>query len=265
MTISSLDQFIAAASQRLSLLKTASRTSVAAIPFSVFDLAGNPGAGTLAGTSTTAGVVPTDATAGSPVINAFGGGATGYIGGVTFGNTVASRLRLFDLLWKGGAYAFNAAVTLSGQPSYASRVLGGTDFTNTEIWLEAVTAFTGNQSIQVTYTNQDGVTGRTTGTIATGVAPIVGRMLQLPLQAGDTGVQKIESVTSTVSTAGTFNVLVMRRLWEGRCRLANDGDTHDLLKTGMPQIFADSALFLQVVADGTATGIPEIQLEVVNG
>jgi hypothetical protein len=90
-------------------------------------------------------------------------------------------------------------------------------------------------------------------------------MLQLPLQAGDTGVQKIESVTSTVSTAGTFNVLVMRRLWEGRCRLANDGDTHDFLKTGMPQIFVDSALFLQVVADGTSTGIPEVQIEIVNG
>lgn len=265
MTISTLDQYIAAASQRVGLIKTASRTSVAAIPFSVFDLAGNPGAGTLAGTSTTAGVVPTDATTGCPTINAFGGGATGYIGNVTFGNTVASRMRLFDLLWKGGAYAFNAAVALSAQPSYAGRVLGGTDFTNTEIWLECVTAFTGNQSIAVTYTNQDGVTGRTTGTIATGVAPTVGRMLQLPLQAGDTGVQKIESVTSTVATVGTFNVLVMRRLWEGRCRLANDGDTHDFLKTGMPQIFADSALFLQVIADSTATGIQEVQLEIVNG
>lgn len=265
MTIISLDQYIAAASQRVGLIKTASRTSVAAIPFSVFDLAGNPGAGTLAGTSTTAGVVPTDATAGFPTINAFGGGAVGYIGGVTFGSTVASRLRLFDLLWKGGAYAFNAAVALSAQPSYAGRVLGGTDFTNTEIWVETVTAFTGNLSIAVTYTNQAGVTGRTTGTIATGVALTVGRMLQLPLQAGDTGVQKIESVTSTVATAGTFNVLVMRRLWEGRCRLANDGDTHDFLKTGMPQIFADSALFLQVIADSTATGIPEIQFELVNG
>lgn len=265
MPIISLDQYIAAESQPVGLLKTASRASVAAIPFSVFDLAGNPGAGTLAGTSTTAGVVPTDATAGHPTINAFGVGALGYIGNVTFGNTVASRMRLFDLLWKGGAYAFNAAVALSAQPSYAGRVLGGTDFTNTEIWLETVTAFTGNQSIAVTYTNQDGVTGRTTGTIATGVAPTVGRMLRLPLQAGDTGVQKIESVTSTVATVGTFNVLVMRRLWEGRCRLANDGDTHDFLKTGMPQIFADSALFLQVIADGTATGIPELQFELVNG
>jgi hypothetical protein len=172
---------------------------------------------------------------------------------------------LFDLLWKGGTYSFNSAVTLTAQPSYSSRVIDGTDFTNTELWLETVSAFTGSQSIAVTYTNQSGVTGRTTGTIATGIAPTVGRMLQLPLQAGDTGIQKIESVTGTVSTVGTFNVLVMRRLWSGRVRAANDGDTHDFLKTGMPQIFDNSALFLAVSTDATLTGVPEIQLEIVNG
>jgi hypothetical protein len=144
-------------------------------------------------------------------------------------------------------------------------VLGGTDFTNTEIWIEAVTAFTGNQSIAITYTNQAGTTGRTTGTIATGVAPIVGRMLQLPLAAGDTGVQKIESVVSTVSTAGTFNVLVLRRLWAGRVIVANWGDTHDFLKTGMPIVFADSALMPIVQPDSTATGLFELVAEVING
>ena len=41
MTISTLDQYIAAASQRVGLIKTALRASVATIPFSVFDLAGN--------------------------------------------------------------------------------------------------------------------------------------------------------------------------------------------------------------------------------
>lgn len=265
MAIQSLDQMIAAASQRPTICKTASRTSVAAIPFSVFDLAGNPGAGALAVGNTANGIVPTDALAGYPVIQAFGGGATGYLAGVQFGSSVACRFTLFDCLFSAGAFAFNAAVALTAQPSYAGRVLGGTDFTNTEIWIEAVTAFTGSQSIAVTYTNQDGVAGRTTGTIATAVAPTVGRMLQLPLQAGDTGVQKIESVTSTVSTAGTFNVHVMRRLWSGRVRIANDGDAHDFLKTGMPQIFADSALRLVVTSDTTATGIPELQLEIVNG
>ena len=265
MAITTLDQYIAAASQRVQILKTGSVTAIALMNTQVLQAAGNPGAGTLAGANTANGLVPTDADAGFPVINAFGGGATGYIGNITFGSTVASRITLFDCLFKAGAYAFNANTTLASQPSYSGRVIGGTDFTNTEIWIEAVTAFTGNQSIAVTYTNESGTAARTTGTIATGVAPIVGRMLQLPLQAGDTGVQKIESVVSTVSSAGTFNVLVLRRLWSGRVPVANAGDTHDFLKTGMPQIFDNSALMAIVQPDSTATGIFELVAEVING
>ncbi len=264
MALTSWDGFIAAAKQPISMMKTASRTSIAAAWFSVFDLAGNPGAGTLAGTSTAAGVVPTDATAGCPVINAFGGSATGYLAQVDFGSSVAARLKLFDMLFKAGAYAFNANTTLAAQPSYSSRVSGGTDFSDTMIWIECVTAFTGNMSVAVTYTNQAGTTGRTTGTVALGTAPTLGRMVQLPLQAGDTGVQKIESVVATVATAGTFNVLVLRPLWSGRAKIANDGDVHDLAKTGMPVVYADSALIMVVAADSTATGIPEIELVVAN-
>lgn len=265
MAITTLDQYIAAASQRVGIIKTASVTAVALMNTQVLQAAGNPGAGVLAGTNTANGVVPDDTTTGFPSINAFAGGTTGYISNVAFGSTVPCRITLYDCLFKAGAYAFNANTTLASQPSYSARVLGGTDFTNTEIWIEAVTAFTGNQSIAVTYTNQAGTTARTTGTIATGVAPIVGRMLQLPLAAGDTGVQKIESVVSTVSTVGTFNVLVLRRLWSGRVIVANSGDTHDFLKTGMPVIFATSALMPIVQPDSTATGLFELVAEVING
>lgn len=265
MAITSLDQLIAAASQRVSLIKTASMTTVAAIPFSPFAQAGNPGAGTLAGTSTSTGVVPTDATAGFPVINAFGVGNKGYINKVEFGSSVACRITLFDLLWKGGAYAFNANTTGQTPASFASRVLGGTDYTNTELWMEQVTAATGIQSVAVTYINQDGVAGHTTGTVSQGTAGIVGRMTPLPLQAGDTGVQGVTGVVGSVATVGTFNILVMRRLWSGRVRVANDGDIHDMLKTGMPEIFADTALYPVITSDGTASGIPEIVIEVVNG
>lgn len=265
MAITTLDQYLAAPSQRVGIIKTASVTSVALMNTQVLQAAGNPGAGVLAGANTANGVVPTDAVAGFPGINAFAGGATGYISNITFGSTVPCRITLFDCLFKAGAYSFNAAVTLASQPSYSSRVIGGTDYTNTEIWIEAVTAHTGNQSIAVTYTNQSGTTGKTTGTIATGVAPIVGRMLQLPLAAGDTGVQKIESVTSTVSTVGTFNVLVLRRLWSGRVMAANFGDVHDFLKTGMPIIFDNSAIMPIVQPDSTATGIFEVVAEIISG
>lgn len=263
MAIASFDQAIAAAKQYLSVAKTAVRPSIAASWFSVFDLAGNPGAGVLAGTSTAAGVVPTDATAGCPTINAFGASALGYLWQLEYGCSVACRLKLFDMVFKAGAYAFNAAQALTGQPSYASRMPGGS-YSDTQIWIEAVTAFTGNLTVTITYTNQSGVTGRT-ATLATGTALTVGRLMQVPLQAGDTGVQEITNVAGTVATAGTFNVLVLRPLWSGRCRTANDGDVHDFTKTGMPQVFADSALFLAVAADSTSTGIPEIELVIANG
>ncbi len=264
MAITSLDGLIAAPSQRLTYLKTASKTTVAAIPFSVFDLAGNPAAGVAAIGNTTTGVVPTDTVAGYPTIQSFVGGNIGYLVNVQFGSSVACRMTIFDCLFSAGAFAFTAQTnTLSGQPSYASRVLGGTDFTNTEIWVEAATAFTGTLSLNIGYLNQDGV-AKTTGVVVTNLG-IQGRMFLMPLAAGDTGVQRIDTITPSVATAGTFNVHVMRRLWQGRVRINNDGDVHDFTKTGMPQIFDTSALRFVIATDGTSTGVPEFQLEISNG
>jgi hypothetical protein len=265
MAISTLDGYIAAPKQRVTFVKTASRTSVATFPFSVFDLAGNPGAGALAIGNTANGVVPTDATAGYPLINAFGASALGYVSKVEFASTVAGWVDVYDRLFAAGAYAFNALTILSSQPSYSSRVPGGTDFTGLQIWVEQVTGATGNQAVSVGYTNQSGVAGRTTGAVGIGSAPTIGRCWQLPLQAGDSGVQSIESVTGSVATAGTFNVMVLRPLWSGRVQIANGGDVHELLRTGMVRVFTDSALYVQIAADSTSTGVPEVMIEIANG
>jgi hypothetical protein len=273
VAITTFDGFIASAKQYLSIAKTVARTTVSTGWFTMFDLAGNPGSGTLAGTSTTAGVVPTDATAGCPTIDAFGGSATGYLAQVDFGNTVASRMKIFDMVFKAGAYGFaGGTTTLSAQPSYVSR-MPGSSYGDTQIWIEVSTAFvTGtNWQVQVTYTNQAATAGRSTViTPALAAAALtLGRMYQLPLQAGDTGVQKIESVIvtngATAMTAGAFNVLVVRPLWSGRCKIANDGDTHDLAKTGMPVLFSDSALILAVASDSTSSGGPELEMVIANG
>jgi hypothetical protein len=263
MAFTSRNDIVAAPKQRVLIAKTASRTSVANIPFSVFDLAGNPGAGTLAGSNTASGVVPTDLTTGYPPINAFSGANKGALTRLLIQNSVAGWVNIYDRLFLAGAYAFNANTSLASQPSYASRVPGG-DYRGTEIWIEAVTAFTGNLSIAVTYTNQDGVTSRTTGTIATGTAPIVGRCIRLNLQAGDTGVQRIDSVVATVSTVGTFNVMVLRPLGAVRVNAANMGEVQDWGKTGMPEVFADTALYMLVTADSTATGLPYVEVDIAN-
>jgi hypothetical protein len=264
MPILSEDNYIAAPKQEVQFTKTAARTTVATGWFSILDLAGQPGAGTLAVGNTANGLVPTDATAGYPVLNAFGGGAKGYVSIVEYSSSVASRLRLYDRLFNAGAFAFNANVALTAQPSYAARVPNA-DYKGTQIWIEVVTAFTGNLSVAVTYTNQDGTAGRTTGTFATGAALTLGRMMQLPLQAGDNGVQKIESVVATVATVGTFNVIVLRPLWTGRVRSANDSDVHGLDKTGLIEVFDTSALQVMCAADSNSSGIMDLQIEVSNG
>lgn len=278
MSITTLDGYIAAPKQKIPMIKNASRTSVALVDFSVFDLAGNPGAGTLAGTSTANGVVPTDATAGCPLINAFGGGATGYISGAEIASNVLSRIKVWDLLFKAGAYAFTGATTnLSSQPAISGRCPdypgSGTVFGNgNEIWIEVSTAFvTGNSwQVQVTYTNSAGTAGRTSIISAAQAAAglTAGKMFQLALQAGDSGVQKIESVIvtngGTAMTAGAFNVLILRPLFSTRIGIANGSVKLNAIDIGMPVIYETSALIVTVMADSTATGFPDILLEIAN-
>lgn len=265
MAISTLDGLIASTKQRVRWGKTATRTSVANAWFSTFDIAGQPGAGTLAGTSTTAGVVPTDVTAGYPLITAFGAGNTGYLGALSMANTVACRIAVFDRLFLAGAYAFNSNTALTAQPSYAGR-LPNTDYSGLELWVEQVTAATGNQAVTVTYTNEGGTGTRSTGAVGIGAAPTVGRCWNLPLQSGDSGVQKIDNVQGTVATVGTFNVMVLRRLAEGRIIIANGIDRQSVIDVGaLLQVFADSAFYVLVAADSTSTGLPEVNFQVVNG
>lgn len=265
MAIATIDQLIAASKQTVGFSKTGARTTIAAQPFSMWEVAGNPGGGTLAGTSTTTGVVPTDATAGSPIINFSTG--TGYIAGVKFNNSVACMIAIYDLLWKGGAYAFNASTTGQTPTSFLSRIPGGTAADTagcTEIWVEQVTAATGNQAVNVTYNDETGASG-STGAVGIGGAPTVGRMWQLPLASGDNGVSGVTGVAGTVATVGTFNVLVMRPLWRGRVSVANDGGVHGFDATGMPVIFPDTCLFMMIQSDTTSAGAPYISLDIANG
>jgi hypothetical protein len=223
--------------------------------------------------------VPTDADGFLPDygsrIDDFAAGAKGYLTrfwyvnqGAVSANNVAI---LYDMVFKAGAYAFNANTTLTSQPSYSARMPGGTDYTNTEIWIEAVTAFTGNLSIAVTYTNESGVAGRTTGTVATGIAPTVRRAIHLPLQSGDTGVQKIDSVVATVSTAGTFNVVVLRRLamaaqyTASHAPMVSNLTGGDVVMAGMPEVFQTSCLTIMELCPSTASGHPYFLAEIASG
>jgi hypothetical protein len=75
----------------------------------------------------------------------------------------------------------------------------------------------------------------------------------------------ITRVRGLTATVGTFNVMILRPLWFGRCVTANFGDTHDLLKTGFPKIYEGSALYVLLYADSTAVGLPDICMQIAMG
>ena len=72
------------------------------------------------------------------------------------------------------------------------------------------------------------------------------------------------ATSNGTGTAGTANIMVLRRLWTGCVPVASGGDVHDLLRTGLPQVYADSALYILVAPDSTSSGIPDLSLEIAN-
>jgi len=264
MSISSVDGLVAAVSQLIQWNKNTTRTTTGNAWFSMIDVDGNPGAGTISGLAQTNGALVTDSTGGHPPINAFGGGATGYLSAVEFGSTRACRFMLVDVLARYGSFNYNANSSGLTGVDVSGRIVGSS-YAGTQIWYENATAITTNQSLAVTYVKEDGTTGRSTGTVAFGTAPTKGRLIQMPLAAGDLGVQKITGVTSTGATAGTFNVLHVRPLWTGRVVVGNAGDAHPWDRIGFPQVFDTSALEVFINPDSTDTGIPELMFNIVNG
>lgn len=262
MSITLLDGYIGATKYRLTWMKTGTRTLIAAMPYTVFDIAGSPGAGVLNVGNTANGLVPTDAVAGYPIIPTFAG-QTGYLARVEFGSSVPCCFDLYDRLFVAGAYAYNANITLASQPSFAARLPNAGIYTGLQLWIEAVTAFTGVLGVRIYYQDQDNNAGDT-GVVVTLALPI-GRCYQIPLAAGDNGIQRINQVVGSTATVGTFNVMILRPLWFGRVITANGGDVHDILRTGFPKIYEDSALYTLLYADSTAVGLPDITLQVAVG
>lgn len=268
MAITTMDGLVAAlaGAQRL-ILQKASVTAVAGFYYSLWSATGNPGAGTLTIGNTTTGLVPTDATAGSPVIAAFTGANTGYLGTFDASLAQAGVLSVYDRLFHVGSIAANAAATttLSTQPSYAARV-PGSNWACCELWLE-INVVIPATAVAVTVSYQDGDNVTRTATLDTSLtgAPTM-RMLPFRL-ANATGIQRVNSITvATPAASGSFNVMVQRNLVDHTVVNANIGrPKKNPFDTGLPIIFADSCLAMMVLATTTSTGVLFAEGAVING
>lgn len=99
-----------------------------------------------------------------------------------------------------------------------------TDGVGVQIMAVSVAQRTGGATFQITYTNQDGVSGRVTpvitqnnslangGIVTATSSNTITAMLYCPLQAGDTGVRSIQSVQMLTNDSGLFTLVLVKPL-----------------------------------------------------
>lgn len=265
--ITTMDELAAAlASGQRMILQKASITAVANYYYTLWAAAGNPGAGSLAVGNTTAGVIPTDATAGSPVVNAFTGSNTGYLLTFDASSSTAGVLSIYDRVYHAGTYTASAlaTTTLSGQPALTR--VPGNNYSQLELWLEVVAA-NGATSTTVTVSYQDGDNVTQTATLDSNLSSIpANRMLPFRL-ANSKGIQKINSVTVGGATGTvTFNLVIQRNIIDHTVVSANIGrPKKGPFETGMPIIYADSCLAMMWLASTTSTGVMYAEGVIGNG
>lgn len=275
MAIVSGDGYISSSKQIVPWVKTASVTTTAAARFTTRGAAGNPGAGTLAFGSAVPGQVLTDATAsaGFPTINAFGGGATGYLTRVQWNNSVVGRVELWDMLYSvnvpTGASGFGTlqTLTVTAPASYLTRCPDGAG-NGLRIFVEVTTTMSATATtVTCTYTNQAGTAAKTTASSGSLSGITAGRWVELALAAGDSGVQKLETIVigGATNAAGVANVIIARPLWANTTRVANSGTSDGIDVVGMPILYDTSALCVTTIADSTASGLVDMNIEIANG
>jgi hypothetical protein len=120
----------------------------------------------------------------------------------------------------------------------------------------SVASRSGGASFSVSYTNQAGVSGRTTavviensalanGTIVTSATAASGAAGPfIPLQAGDSGVRRIDSITMSGSDVGLFSLVLVQPLAQTQIRGIDAPVEVDYLldRALMPRIYDDAFL-----------------------
>lgn len=185
------------------------------------------------------------------------GASSAYLAKMSATFATTGTINIYDVVW--ACSGFNSttltAQTVTGFSGLPTRATGGVGL---EIWAvgNTITGATAS-NITVSYTNQAATAGRTTVSTAAIASWPVGRMLPLPLQAGDSGVQSIQSITFSASTgtAGDVGLMILERIATISAPIVNVANVLDFTQLGLPEITDSACLMFVHQATTTSTGV----------
>lgn len=255
MAITTLDLALAGMKPPGYFSKAVTGTLVAARPFSPFYLAGVPGAATapspgLAGAALTsyAGQLAIPAASGNTHLARFSGVASAQAG----------LLLLCDRLWHNSGFTITStgAQTVNSAAWPARDQNGSTNGVGVILGVEISTAISTNApTITVSYTNDANTASRTgTNTVATTSTSPAGTFYPIGLQAGDTGVRSVQTLTLSASwVTGAMHLVAYRVLATLELSAAGIPNAVDALTSGMPRCYDTTVPFLIFIPQTTTT------------
>lgn len=258
MAITTLDGAIAGMQAPREIIKAVTPTLIAGKPQSLFYLGGIPSAGS-APTPGIGGEVLTSVTGQIPFTNPVSGNT--YLARLQAQATVGGSLLLCDRLWQNSGIdvTLTSEQTFTGAAQIPARDMNGTNAGNgVYAAVEVSTATgTGTPTLTLKYTDQDGNPGATaTNLFSTANTSSIGSFYPIGLAAGDTGIQKAQSLTlSSTWTSGTIHVVLYRVIarLELQAQLPN---AIDAITSGFVKIHDNSVPFLVFIPNTTtATNI----------
>jgi hypothetical protein len=215
------------------------------------------------GSVPTTGAIPDRGTTGAIPFTPATGGRDKYSIGAAITPLSAGVYLLYDRLFHIGGLSgtSTAAQTVQGSPASPAltRYTGGTgNIAFYEIYID----LGGNsRTLTMTYTNQTGTSGRTStiNIAATGFREVT-RMQRIPLAAGDSGIQSIQTVQLNTSTGtlGNFGITIAQPLAWIPVNVAGTMGWRDYTTglPGIPVIDPDACLALMFIPIGNTA--PEL-------
>lgn len=217
--------------------KALSGTLTAGRPFSPFYLAGIPGAA----------VAPTPGIAGA-ALTAYAGqipipaaSANTHLARASFASSAqAGNIIVYDRLWHNSGIVVTTitAQTINSVAWPARDKNGAVSGAGVYIGMEVSTVMgAGASVISISYTNSAGTAGRTgTAVDVYAATAAAGSFFRFALQAGDVGVQSVQTFTSTVSmTSGVVHLVAYRVLASIELTAAGINGVIDPVTGGIPR------------------------------
>lgn len=183
-----------------------------------------------------------------------------YLGSFTVGSNMGGQVLLCDRLWHNGGLSVisTSPQTINSGNLYPRDINGSNAGEGVYAGLEVqATVGAGTPTITLTYTNSDGVSGRTGINItSTSANSAASSFYLIGLQSGDKGIASIQTIQLNATwTSGVINLVLFRIIAAQAHSNSQFGFNQTVLTSGLPRIYNGTVPFILIAPQGTASPI----------